>query len=203
MNTTLIGYRLACLFVWGTIGFVIMKNAETVFLAAQIADIERMEESFEKEFAALDGGHDWAGKYHRGIRDGKTIDLGSDNRFLLTTFHHSGPSWDQWKGTARWRGNTITMSGFFGFAYDAAEREDWDFAASFFKHELQLIRWGSRRYLVSRRRMKEFCEKIAADAEQREGDLSRFFFLRRGDEKKAATGRPVLRDGSEACPASA
>src|SRR5207253_9589852 len=59
-----------------------------------------------------------------------------------------------------------------------------------------LVRWGKRRYLVPTEQVLDFCGDIQSRREPR-NETRGFYYLRRGDEKKPATGKPELPLGFE------
>src|SRR5215471_14061657 len=64
------------------------------------------------------------------------------------------------------------------------------------EYDMQVVRWGARVYLIEPDEMKPFVTAVSLGIEPRAQiinlNYSGKFFLRRGDERKAVTGKPAL-----------
>ena len=60
------------------------------------------------------------------------------------------------------------------------------------------VQWGPRHYLIASGKVEEFCNAVNGGSEPRKG-VHGLFLLRSGDERKAATGRPMTSEGELTC----
>jgi len=128
--------------------------------------------------------HPWAGQYYQGSGlSGVTLTLAPDNGFTVRLTGDVGLM-DQNHGTVEWDGNRLKFS--LAFAVEEGNR------SQVHATEYVPIRWGERVYLIPPDRIIGFCDAANSGREPRNNMVPSLFFLRRGDEKKAATGKPEL-----------
>ena len=146
--------------------------------------IEAKRQKIETEIAQLKD-HPWAGQYYFGDGLGANVSLtlAPENGFTITWYGCLG-LYDQNHGTVDWDKdrNTLKMS----FAFEVEKGYIGRYAS-----EYKPIRWGERVYLISANEIVQFCNDINSGREPRKGVHGQSF-LRRGDEKKEAEGKPVL-----------
>jgi hypothetical protein len=126
-----------------------------------------------------------AGEYYHGDGLGMNmrLEIMPDGRFSFT-----------WRGClglyAASDGRAKLVNGRLILKPENPSREDQFGVAT----EYIPVRWGKRRYLISRDQMKSFCNDVNLGSEPRRG-LHGLFYLRVGDQAQKVTGRPnVPRD---------
>jgi len=164
-------------------GFVWAERSEKLSQTNQMI-IEAKCRRIEAEIAQLKD-HPWAGRYYFGDGLGANVSLtlAPENGFTVT-WHGCLGLYDQNHGTVAMDGDRLK----FSFAFDVESGYIGDYASEYLP-----IRWGERLYLIpaSNTGIVQFCNAINAGNESRCGVHGRFF-LRRGDEKKEAKGKPEL-----------
>jgi hypothetical protein len=146
------------------------------------AIIKEKRQKIETEIALLKA-HFWAGQYYfgDGLGANVTLTVAPENGFTITWFGCLG-LYDQNHGTVEWDGNIVK----FSFAFPVKDGYIGRYAS-----EYKPIRWGERVYLIPTDEIIDFCNAINSRSEPRNGAHG-FFFLRDGDEKKQAKGKPEL-----------
>jgi len=144
--------------------------------------VQSKRQKIEAEIATLKD-HPWAGEYYFGDGRGAnaSLTLAPKNGFTVT-WHGCLGLYDQNYGTVDWDGDTIRLS----FTFEIQRGYIGRYAS-----EYRPIRWGERVYLIPSNEIIAFCNAINSRNEPRDwvhGD----FFLRWGDEKKEAKGKPEL-----------
>lgn len=124
------------------------------------------------ERAALGREHPWAGRYET---HDQTLELSPESGYVFRQFYH-GVEHDAERGYFREADGIL-------FAPQSEDRG--------FRRGLLPVRWGRRRYLISKDELKEFANRINQGGEPRY-DVPGFFLLRAGDEGVPADGFPVL-----------
>ena len=147
------------------------------------AIVNAKRQRIDNEIARLRN-HPWAGQYSwsSGL-SGVTLTLAPDNGFTVRQIGDIGLG-DQNHGTVEWDGNRLKLS--LAFAVEEGNR------SRVHATEYVPIRWGERVYLIHPDRIIGFCDNVNSGWEPRNNMVPSIFFLRRGDEKKAATGKPEL-----------
>lgn len=129
------------------------------------------------------GAHPWAGEYYAG--DGLGV-----NTFLYLApkagyvfeWHGCLGLYDRNYGSITEKDGKLNLS----FTFENS-REGFQGVAP----ELIPVEWDERRYLIPSDDMVGFCNQVNQGAEPR-SDVHGLYFLRRGDEDKAAEARPKL-----------
>jgi hypothetical protein len=136
----------------------------------------------KEELAHLKG-HEWPGEYYRG--DG----LGVNVSLVIAPGAGFVFRWSGCLGLYDLNyGGIAVTGGRIKLSFEHPNRPD---GAMGIDPELIPVLWGERHYLVGSAEMKEFANAVNSGIEPRNG-LHGLFLLRRGDEKKAATGDPLI-----------
>jgi hypothetical protein len=176
-----------------TLGVVFLSLVGCAVLFAAGDDGDKLDEKnqtissqrqtlIEREVRSLKG-HAWAGDYYSGDGLGVNIDL------------HLAPTSGfvfRWKGCLGLYdlnyGDVVEEDGRIKFIFRLPnEQKGFEGLAP----EMFPVAWGQRHYLIPADDVIGFVNKINAGTEPRKGP-SGMFLLRRGDERKAAPGFPVL-----------
>lgn len=136
---------------------------------------ERRLGKIRTERAALGRDHPWAGRYESHA---KSLELAPVSGYVFTQYYDMGPSEESERGYFHEKNGGLT-------ARQSEEPE--------FQQGLLPIRWGRRRYLIPRDRLKEFANRINQGMEPRY-EPAGSFWLRAGDESIPADGLPDLPD---------
>jgi len=144
------------------------------------AIVEAKRQKIKEEITQLKD-HPWAGEYYYGSSGNLNLTLAPENGFTMIADHPWGLLHLD-HGTVDWDGNHIKLNYTFdvesGYINDEAIKR-------------KPIRWGERVYLIPTFRIIEFCNAINSGRESRSRTSGRFY-LRRGDERKEAEGKPEL-----------
>ena len=174
---------LFLVFCFGNVACMATEQDEKLSKTNQ-ALIEAKRQKIETEIAQLKD-HPWAGQYYFGDGLGASVSLtlAPENGFTVV-WHGCLGLYDQNHGTVNWDKdrNTLKMS----FAFEVEKGYIGRYAS-----EYKPIRWDERIYLIPANEIVQFCNDINSGSEPRKGVHGQSF-LRRGDEKKEAEGKPVL-----------
>lgn len=125
------------------------------------------------ERAALGRDHPWAGRYESNE---ETLELAPESGYVFTQYFHGVAHEHPERGYFRAANGALLAP--------QSERSE-------FQRGLLPIRWGRRRYLIPRDKLKDFANRINQGGEPRY-DEPGFFLLRAGDEGIQADGFPDL-----------
>ena len=167
----------------GVIGSILaVRNAN--LSGSRHTMIEKKRLKIENEIAQLKD-HPWAWRYDRGSKVfGVSLTLAPENGFADTCYGTWSQRFqeDNRYGTVDWNGNIVKLT----YAFDL-EDSGFDRCAS----EYKPIRWGERHYLIPSDEIVQFCNAVNSRDEPR-NCVRGHYFLRWGDEKKEAKGKPEL-----------
>jgi hypothetical protein len=124
-------------------------------------------------------GHPWAGRYYFGDGLGANVSLWlAPKAGFLYQWHGCLGLYDRnYGGAVEEPNGTIRLS----FELDGSR----------IAGEYIPVRWGERRYLVTKDEMEGFCEDVNSGREPRSG-MHGSVFLRRGDEERRVDGLPSV-----------
>lgn len=144
--------------------------------------VEEIREAVDREVATLDATH-WAGRYYYGDGRGLNVYLAiAPKSGFAFESHGCLGLWGRNYGSIQEKGGSVTLS------YELANGGGSD---TTFSDDLNVIRWGKRRYLVASADLINFCNKVNSKSEPRdEADGS--VLLKRGDWKHRVTGLPQV-----------
>ncbi|MDI9239153.1 hypothetical protein QLQ15_09545 [Lysobacter sp. LF1] len=144
--------------------------------------VEARQQAVDAELKQL-GPHAWAGEYYEG--DG----LGSNTTLSLAPRSGVAATLRGCLGLYRANLGSIESAsqGLLRFRFDVPR----DAGTLGFPEELQLVRWGARRYLIAPSSMQDFVNAMHGGSEPRITAYGRFL-LAKGDEGKPVQGLPGL-----------
>jgi len=186
------GRRAACtlLFVVSVVAVLTCPSSRAGTESAQtLDDVRAVGRSAETRRQAIDaeleqlGPHAWAGEYYEG--DG----LGSNTTISLAPRSGVAATLTGCLGLYNANVGSVepTGQGLLHLRFDAPR----DAGPFEFPDELQLVRWGERRYLVAPSSMQDFVNAMHDGSEPR-SFAHGMFLLAKGDEAKPVRGLPEL-----------
>jgi hypothetical protein len=176
--------RILCVVLFfGIIGSAWAQQSERVSKSNQ-ALVKAKSQKIENEIARLKD-HPWAGKYSYGDGlSGAVLSLAPQNGFTVQRIADIGLL-DQNHGTVDWDGKRIKLS----FAFEADESNS--IIRRVVNSECIPVRWDKRLYLIPENGIIHFCNAVNSGSEPQKGPIG-LFFLRSGDDRKEAKGKPEL-----------
>jgi hypothetical protein len=159
-------------------------TADPKFSKESIANSDSQRERIKQELA----GHnlpEWAGNYYYGDGEGVNVDLRlAPKSGFVATWNGCLGLYDLNFGNVAWADGKVGLR--FTYPNNPLHR-----GFEGFPEELIPVRWAGRHYLIPADQMIEFANEINRGSEPRKSPRG-LFLLKRGDEKKPATGAPAL-----------
>ena len=127
--------------------------------------------------------HEWAGEYYEGDGRGENVSLLIAPKYgYVFEWHGCLGLYDRNYGGVTVTNGKLQLSFTFTNKYEGFEGITGEFIP---------IRWGKRMYLVPTKEIVGFCNEVNSGSEPRK-ELHGRYLLRRGDEKRQATGNPAV-----------
>ena len=127
--------------------------------------------------------HEWAGDYYEGDGMGENVSL------LIAPKHGYVFEWHGCLGLYdRNYGGVTVMNGRLQLSFTFTNKNE---GFEGIAEQFIPIRWGERVYLVPTKEIVGFCNEVNSGSEPRR-ELHGRYLLRRGDEKRPATGDPAI-----------
>jgi hypothetical protein len=128
-------------------------------------------------------GHEWAGEYYAGDGLGvnTSLAIAPDSGYVFE-WHGCLGLYDRNYGGVTLADGRVHLS----FTFENERKGFQGIAPEFIP-----VSWGPRHYLIAADEVVDFCNSVNDGGEARK-ESHGSYFLRRGDEKKAVTGRPKL-----------